>query len=42
VRLTNWDALQVASAVARGTPVEFSGDEQTRAPRDTSRRRKRR
>src|SRR5262245_6101067 len=29
VRLTNWDVLQVASAVSRGTPIEFVGDEQT-------------
>ena len=28
VRLTNWDALQVAAAVTKGTPVEFVGDEQ--------------
>ena len=29
IRLTNWDALRVASAVAKGTPVDFSGDEET-------------
>lgn len=29
VRLTNWDALRLAAAVAKGTPVDFSGDEQT-------------
>jgi lipoprotein-anchoring transpeptidase ErfK/SrfK len=29
VRLTNWDALQLASAVAKGTPVTFHGDEQS-------------
>jgi lipoprotein-anchoring transpeptidase ErfK/SrfK len=28
IRLTNWDALRVASVVAKGTPVDFSGDEQ--------------
>jgi lipoprotein-anchoring transpeptidase ErfK/SrfK len=28
IRLTNWDALQLASAVAKGTPVDFIGDEQ--------------
>jgi L,D-transpeptidase catalytic domain len=28
IRLTNWDALRVASAVAKGTPVDFSGDEE--------------
>lgn len=27
VRLTNWDALQLASAVKKGIPVEFTGDE---------------
>jgi lipoprotein-anchoring transpeptidase ErfK/SrfK len=30
IRLTNWDALQVASAIAKGAPVEFSGDETER------------
>jgi lipoprotein-anchoring transpeptidase ErfK/SrfK len=29
IRLTNWDALRVASAVAKGTPVDFLGDEET-------------
>jgi lipoprotein-anchoring transpeptidase ErfK/SrfK len=28
IRLTNWDALQLASAVAKGTPVDFVGDEE--------------
>jgi lipoprotein-anchoring transpeptidase ErfK/SrfK len=28
IRLTNWDALQLASAVAKGTPVDFIGGEQ--------------
>ena len=28
IRLTNWDALQLASAVAKGTQVDFIGDEQ--------------
>lgn len=28
VRLTNWDALQLASVVAKGTAVDFIGDEQ--------------
>jgi lipoprotein-anchoring transpeptidase ErfK/SrfK len=27
VRMTNWDALQLASAVHKGIPVAFSGDE---------------
>jgi lipoprotein-anchoring transpeptidase ErfK/SrfK len=31
VRMTNWDALQLASAVSKGIPVAFSGDEQDRA-----------
>jgi lipoprotein-anchoring transpeptidase ErfK/SrfK len=26
VRLTNWDALQLAAAVKKGTPVEFTGE----------------
>jgi lipoprotein-anchoring transpeptidase ErfK/SrfK len=29
IRLTNWDALQLAAAVAKGTAVDFIGDEQT-------------
>ncbi|HET9715779.1 MAG TPA: L,D-transpeptidase [Pseudolabrys sp.] len=29
VRLTNWDALQLASAVSKGTPVEFVGQQQS-------------
>jgi lipoprotein-anchoring transpeptidase ErfK/SrfK len=28
VRLTNWDALRLASAVGKGTPVDFIGNEQ--------------
>jgi len=27
IRLTNWDALRVAAAVNKGTPVDFSGNE---------------
>jgi lipoprotein-anchoring transpeptidase ErfK/SrfK len=27
VRLTNWDARQLASAVTKGTPVVFVGEE---------------
>jgi lipoprotein-anchoring transpeptidase ErfK/SrfK len=27
IRLTNWDARQVASAVSKGLKVEFTGDE---------------
>ena len=30
IRLTNWDALQLASIVGKGVPVEFSGDERDR------------
>ncbi|MGA7099073.1 MAG: L,D-transpeptidase family protein [Pseudolabrys sp.] len=42
IRLTNWDALRVAAAVAKGTPVDFSGDEETaqRARAEASRRKK--
>jgi hypothetical protein len=29
VRLTNWDALQLASAVSKGTPVEFIGEQKS-------------
>jgi lipoprotein-anchoring transpeptidase ErfK/SrfK len=44
VRLTNWDALALASAVAKGTPVDFIGDEQAArdAKADATRDRKRR
>jgi lipoprotein-anchoring transpeptidase ErfK/SrfK len=28
IRLTNWDALQLSSAVTKGVPVEFIGNEQ--------------
>ena len=39
IRLTNWDALRVASAVGKGTPVYFSGDEETaRRPEASGRR----
>ena len=42
IRLTNWDALSVASAVAKGTSVDFSGDEETarRSRAEASRRKK--
>jgi lipoprotein-anchoring transpeptidase ErfK/SrfK len=33
IRLTNWDALQLASAVRKGISVEFTGDERERASR---------
>ncbi|HSK31136.1 MAG TPA: L,D-transpeptidase family protein [Candidatus Limnocylindria bacterium] len=29
IRMTNWDALELASALAKGTPVDFIGDERT-------------
>jgi len=39
IRLTNWDALQVASAVSKGVAVEFTGDEtERRAVRAEARR----
>lgn len=31
VRLTNWDALQLASVVSKGTPVEFIGEQKSPA-----------
>ena len=44
VRLTNWDALRLASAVAKGIPVDFSGGEPAagEASADTTRKRTRR
>jgi lipoprotein-anchoring transpeptidase ErfK/SrfK len=44
IRLTNWDALRVASAVVKGTPVDFSGDEEAarRSRAEAPRRRKHR
>ena len=30
IRMTNWDALELADAVAKGVPVDFVGDEQER------------
>jgi lipoprotein-anchoring transpeptidase ErfK/SrfK len=30
IRLTNWDALELADAIGKGDPVEFIGDEQER------------
>jgi lipoprotein-anchoring transpeptidase ErfK/SrfK len=29
IRMTNWDALELASTLDKGTPVEFIGDERT-------------
>ena len=42
VRLTNWNALQLAAALTKGVPVEFSGDEAQQARGDASTRTKRR
>ena len=44
IRLTNWDALRVASAVVKGTPVDFLGDEEIarRSRAEAPRRRKHR
>ena len=42
IRLTNWDALQLASAVAKGVPVDFTGDEMAREPKTKRTRAKRR
>jgi lipoprotein-anchoring transpeptidase ErfK/SrfK len=39
IRMTNWDALQLASAVAKGTPVTFIGDERSQ-PSKTRRKAK--
>jgi lipoprotein-anchoring transpeptidase ErfK/SrfK len=39
IRMTNWDALQLASAVAKGTPVTFIGDERSQ-PSKTKRKAK--
>jgi lipoprotein-anchoring transpeptidase ErfK/SrfK len=30
IRMTNWDVLQLSSIVAKGTVVDFVGDEQAR------------
>jgi lipoprotein-anchoring transpeptidase ErfK/SrfK len=43
IRLTNWDVLQLSSIVAKGTVVDFVGDEQIRhraRPGKTSKRRR--
>ena len=41
VRLTNWDALQLASLVAKGIPVDFFGDERAKHTARSQRSRKR-
>jgi lipoprotein-anchoring transpeptidase ErfK/SrfK len=33
VRLTNWDALQLAANVSKGTPVEFTGEQKSQPTR---------
>jgi lipoprotein-anchoring transpeptidase ErfK/SrfK len=33
IRMTNWDALQLASAISKGTPVDFRGVETARNPK---------
>jgi lipoprotein-anchoring transpeptidase ErfK/SrfK len=45
IRMTNWDALELASAVSKGTPVEFIGDERlqpSKAKRSSKSRKRRR
>jgi lipoprotein-anchoring transpeptidase ErfK/SrfK len=37
IRLTNWDALQLASAIGKGVSVEFTGNENERASHSKSR-----
>src|SRR5262245_25684375 len=41
VRLTNWDALQLASAVSKGTPVEFIGEQKSPSASKQHRRQRR-
>ena len=38
IRLTNWDALQLASIVGKGISVQFTGDERTRTSHADSRK----
>jgi len=40
IRLTNWDALSLASATAKGTIVDFSGDEKANRTANQQTRRK--
>jgi lipoprotein-anchoring transpeptidase ErfK/SrfK len=42
IRLTNWDALQLASAVTKGVPVDFIGDERARETKTKRTKAKRR
>jgi lipoprotein-anchoring transpeptidase ErfK/SrfK len=41
IRLTNWDALQLASGVVKGTLVDFSGDEGQRPKAKKAKRNRR-
>jgi lipoprotein-anchoring transpeptidase ErfK/SrfK len=41
IRLTNWDALQLASVVSKGISVEFTGNEKERASRSNGQMSKR-
>ena len=40
IRMTNWDALELSSLVAKGTVVDFVGDEQNRPKRSTKSRKR--
>lgn len=40
IRLTNWDALQLADMVSKGTPVTFLGDETQKRKLEKKRRRR--
>lgn len=42
IRMTNWDVLQLSAIVAKGTAVDFVGDEQTRPKARTSKAGKKR
>jgi len=41
IRLTNWDALALAAVTGKGTPVDFTGDEQARLAKAQAPRRRR-
>ncbi len=41
IRMTNWDALRLASALAKGIPVEFSGDDTARKPKEKATQKRR-
>jgi lipoprotein-anchoring transpeptidase ErfK/SrfK len=36
IRMTNWDALELAAAVGKGTPVDFIGDDTARKSKEKS------